>query len=202
MDLVPTSISTETVVNLVDLRDFIVVVEGVCTSTLCADLVNEYVSTDEWQSARIGHDAEINQNKRNVASIQLSLSETISRNEKRRRRLDGDVYAASTRALRSYQRVFPHCVITEGTGFELLRYSTGSFYRTHTDSFARAPRSLSCSIALNDDFEGGCWSFFDGQVVLRPPKGSALLFPSNFMFPHEITEVTDGTRYSIVTWMI
>jgi predicted 2-oxoglutarate/Fe(II)-dependent dioxygenase YbiX len=29
-----------------------------------------------------------------------------------------------------------------------------------------------------------------------------VLFPSSFMFPHEILEVTSGTRYAVVTWMI
>jgi predicted 2-oxoglutarate/Fe(II)-dependent dioxygenase YbiX len=64
------------------------------------------------------------------------------------------------------------------------------------------PRSLSCSFALNDDFGGGDWSFFCGDYALRPPKGSAVLFPSNFLFPHEILEVTGGTRYAVVTWML
>jgi predicted 2-oxoglutarate/Fe(II)-dependent dioxygenase YbiX len=26
------------------------------------------------------------------------------------------------------------------------------------------------------------------------------LFPSNYLYPHRITPVTQGTRYSIVTW--
>ena len=33
-------------------------------------------------------------------------------------------------------------------------------------------------------------------------KGDALMFPSNFMYPHEVMPVTKGTRYSIITWFV
>ena len=33
-------------------------------------------------------------------------------------------------------------------------------------------------------------------------KGDAIMFPSNFMYPHEIMPVTKGTRYSAITWFI
>ena len=33
-------------------------------------------------------------------------------------------------------------------------------------------------------------------------KGSAIVFPSNFMFPHAVKKVEKGTRYSIVTWLM
>jgi len=36
----------------------------------------------------------------------------------------------------------------------------------------------------------------------EPKKSSALIFPSNFMFPHEAKVVTKGTRWSIVTWLM
>jgi hypothetical protein len=28
------------------------------------------------------------------------------------------------------------------------------------------------------------------------------MFPSNFLYPHSVLPVTEGTRYSIVTWFI
>ena len=32
-------------------------------------------------------------------------------------------------------------------------------------------------------------------------KGSIVFFPSNFMYPHGIEKITEGTRYSIVAWL-
>jgi predicted 2-oxoglutarate/Fe(II)-dependent dioxygenase YbiX len=55
---------------------------------------------------------------------------------------------------------------------------------------------------LNDNFEGGEFSFFDEDLRYKIPKGAALMFPSNFMYPHQIMPVTKGVRYSIITWFI
>jgi predicted 2-oxoglutarate/Fe(II)-dependent dioxygenase YbiX len=63
-------------------------------------------------------------------------------------------------------------------------------------------RSVSCSFALNDDFEGGEFAFFDRELKYKLGKGDAIMFPSNFMYPHEVMPVTKGTRYSIITWFI
>jgi predicted 2-oxoglutarate/Fe(II)-dependent dioxygenase YbiX len=52
---------------------------------------------------------------------------------------------------------------------------------------------------LNDDYEGGEFMMFgDHQVNL--PAGAVLVFPSNFMFPHEVKPVKSGIRYSYVSW--
>ena len=32
--------------------------------------------------------------------------------------------------------------------------------------------------------------------------GQHIIFPSNFMFPHEVKKVTNGERWSVVTWVM
>jgi predicted 2-oxoglutarate/Fe(II)-dependent dioxygenase YbiX len=93
-------------------------------------------------------------------------------------------------------------LIEQDSGYELLRYKEGQFYIQHTDSFKDCPRAVSCSFALNDDYEGGEFAFFDRELVYNLKKGSCIMFPSNFMYPHEIMPTTSGTRYSIITWFI
>jgi len=61
---------------------------------------------------------------------------------------------------------------------------------------------VSCSFALNDDFGGGEFAFFDRELIYNLKKGSVIMFPSNFMYPHEIMPVIKGTRYSIITWFV
>ena len=53
---------------------------------------------------------------------------------------------------------------------------------------------------LNDDYKGG--EFVIADKLYRPEKGSAIVFPSNFMFPHEAKKVTKGIRWSIVAWLM
>ena len=51
---------------------------------------------------------------------------------------------------------------------------------------------------LNDDYEGGKMLVRDVEFPLKP--GDIIIMPSCFMFPHEISEITKGTRYSFVSW--
>ena len=62
--------------------------------------------------------------------------------------------------------------------------------------------TMSCVFYWNDDFEGGEFAFFDREIKYKLDKGDAIMFASNFMYPHEIMPVTKGTRYSIITWFI
>lgn len=48
----------------------------------------------------------------------------------------------------------------------------------------------------------GEFAFFDREIIIKGSKGSIVMFPSNFMFPHEIMPVISGIRYSIITWYV
>jgi hypothetical protein len=58
---------------------------------------------------------------------------------------------------------------------------------------------LTILILLNDDFEGGEFVMFNGQEI-KFEKGDVMVFPSNFLFPHKVNNITSGTRYSAVCW--
>ena len=91
----------------------------------------------------------------------------------------------------------------DDTGYEHLLYigSEKGEYKEHTDHFRQAPRVISCSILLNDNYEGGDFCFFNKELIIKKEKRSAIVFPSNFCFPHSISPVTKGERYAIVTWV-
>ena len=53
--------------------------------------------------------------------------------------------------------------------------------------------------SLNDDYTGGEFVMFEDTVI--PFKaGEIKIFPSCFLYPHRIDPVTEGTRYSFVSW--
>lgn len=59
--------------------------------------------------------------------------------------------------------------------------------------------TLSIVGALNSDYEGGEFVMWQDEVI-NLPTGAVMIFPSNFLYPHKITPVTKGTRYSYVSW--
>ena len=71
----------------------------------------------------------------------------------------------------------------------------------HVDSLNLHPRILSISFILNDNYDGGNFIFFDEKYKIEKKKGMAVVFPSNFCFPHAVTPVTNGDRHAIITWI-
>ena len=92
----------------------------------------------------------------------------------------------------------------EDSGYDHLLYKSEESheYKEHVDhSQFTKPRVISCSLLLNDDYEGGNFSFFGGEYVLSRLACSAIMFPSNPCFPHSITPVYQGDRHAIITWV-
>lgn len=89
---------------------------------------------------------------------------------------------------------------------EILKYENTGFYTWHVDHFAGIPRTMSCILLLNNDYEGGnlCFRNPDGsgewEVKVKPNR--MIVWPSNFLFPHTVKPVTKGTRYSVVAWAL
>jgi predicted 2-oxoglutarate/Fe(II)-dependent dioxygenase YbiX len=180
------------------LSDHIVVLEKVLPETTIQAIEREYFNSNDWVAAITsgGEQTEI----RNCSTIGMSFSSVIEKNKLIRTNIDAELHVATQKIVAKYRGKFPKLQIERDTGYDLLKYETQQFYTEHTDSFLEMPRVLSCSIVLNDDYEGGEFAFFGRELTYKIPKGSAILFPSNFMYPHEIMPVTSGTRYSIITW--
>lgn len=168
-------------------------------TTLCDELLKEYEHSDDWQATEIdGH--KLDTQIRYCSIIGMSYAGSIDKNKPVRQKLDNDVFGCATAALQKYRGTHNNCLTKQDTGYSLLRYTEGQFYTAHTDYLTGSPREVACSFALNDNYEGGEFAFFDRQLKYKIPKGAAIMFPSNFMYPHEIMKVTKGTRYSLITW--
>lgn len=89
----------------------------------------------------------------------------------------------------------------------VLKYQKGEQYKWHTDQTVEAiatgdgdarTRCVSVVVYLNDDFKGGETEMLGRKY--RPRKGKALIFPSNWNYPHRACPVEEGTKYALVTW--
>ncbi len=85
------------------------------------------------------------------------------------------------------------------------RYNKGTQMRTHYDHIQsmfdgklKGIPILSIVGLLNDNYEGGEFMMRGKEVKLV--RGDILIFPSNFMYPHKVKDITEGVRHSFVSW--
>jgi predicted 2-oxoglutarate/Fe(II)-dependent dioxygenase YbiX len=189
-----------------ELKDYIIVLDNIMPEKLCNDILNEYENSNEWIDTMVGkgHNQGYHVNKefRNCTTIEMSSNKVIEKNKHVRKILDDEVFQSTKKAIEKYNEKFKQAHVFKDIGYQLLKYEKGGFYLQHVDSFIESPRTISCSFTLNDNFKGGEFSFFNNTLVYPLKKGSAIMFPSNFLYPHSVLPVINGTRYSIVTWFI
>ena len=164
----------------------IIIFPNVVSSITCDEIVNTYRDTELWEDS---HFYSKEQGIRTCNEIRIPVSES-----------DTDIFNVVTECLSEYNKVFMTTATTD-EGYTLLRYREDQCITDHMDDTTGLGRVLSCSILLNDDFTGGEFSFWGGEKIISPKKGSVVMFPSNFMYPHKILPVKDGTRYSVITWL-
>lgn len=85
------------------------------------------------------------------------------------------------------------------------RYKKGTMMRIHYDHIHslfdgqhKGIPVLSFIGILNENYTGG-------ELIINSKKmdcktGDIILFPSCFLYPHEVKEIKKGTRYSFVSW--
>jgi uncharacterized protein (TIGR02466 family) len=132
---------------------------------------------------------------------------------------DLDISFQSDEATKHMQEFFEQCAndyinnfslnkfpLQEITRIRFNRYKVGTNMKMHHDHIhtifdgeRKGVPILTFLALLNDDFEGGDFLMFDGKKVNLSP-GDVIVFPSNFMYPHAVTTVTKGIRYSCVAW--
>ncbi len=192
--------TTTTISGENKLLDYVKVYDNVFTSEECKMILDEYRDCEHWTPAGVSSNNVQNPSVRNCDIISTSTPQIINKNKDIRSKIDTMIFKKANDAAQQYIKDFPACFLKSDSGYDLLRYETGGYYRQHTDSFQEQPRTVAMSINLNDDYEGGNMAFFNREVQIGAAAGSVILFPANFMYPHEIMDVIKGTRYSIVTW--
>jgi hypothetical protein len=94
-------------------------------------------------------------------------------------------------------------IIEMWTSIRVNKYRTGKLMHEHVDLIRKSHTDgipvLSILGMLNENFKGGDFIMF-GDMKVDFKQGDILIFPSTFFYPHKVTEVTEGTRYSFVTW--
>lgn len=120
--------------------------------------------------------------------------------------IDDALYRGSV----EYCTLFPVSLesITNCVGKHFIMYLPGALMGVHSDSSLAYKsgtiepistialgNTVTASIMLNDQFEGGSIKFKAWGIEVFPKPGSALFYPSNYIGAHEVSEVTSGVRW-------
>jgi hypothetical protein len=77
----------------------------------------------------------------------------------------------------------------------ILKYETGHFIKDHLDT--DLDNRASCTLNLNEEYEGGEFTFFSGKQIETFKTGDAMIFPAEHIWVHGTKPIIKGTRYAI-----
>ena len=186
-----------------EIKNFVKIYDEILPWNVLSNLIR-FSNNNKFQETRIGKNKEINFNIRRTYTLPLSnLNKSLTNVhwfnllhyffEQGLKKYPQDIKIIDY----AYKYIFD---------IEILKYQDTGFYTWHTDHFAEIPRTMSCILLLNNNYEGGnlCFRNPDGseewEVEVKPNR--MIIWPSNFLFPHTVKPVTKGIRYSVVAWAL
>tara|TARA_B100001029_G_C14868179_1_gene342986 strand:+ start:75 stop:692 length:618 start_codon:yes stop_codon:yes gene_type:complete len=98
----------------------------------------------------------------------------------------------SFHAMRRSSMLHPH-------KYRLMKYEKGAWIHPHIDHGDGIYGS--CTINLNDDYEGGDFAFWGGKHKVKLGIGDVMIWPADYFWVHQVEEITEGTRYSANTFL-
>ena len=180
------------------ISDYIFFYPDVMDTKTCEWIINRYDTTAKWQQSTFSTAY------KNTGTSQVAMEEYWIRSSAPYYK---DIKESFKYCVDDYIGVHDKIKSTEYTDFRINRYKEGGFMNQHIDNihYSHGQKQgyphLTSLLFLNDDFEGGDFVLC-GDKYIEKIQGSAVVFPSNFMYPHEVKEVTDGKRFSVMTWIL
>jgi len=180
------------------ISDYIFFYPDVMDRKTCNWIINRYDTSPYWQQSTFSTAYE------NTGTSQVAMDEYWIRSEAPYYK---DLKESFEYCVNDYTSVHDKIKIQEYTNLRINRYGTGGFMQSHIDNIHHSHGQkqgyphITSLIFLNDDYEGGEFVIC-GDKYIEKIQGSAIVFPSNFMYPHEVKEVTEGKRFSVMTWIL
>jgi hypothetical protein len=85
--------------------------------------------------------------------------------------------------------------------YGILKYGVGQKFTNHIDDHPDFHRRVSFVYYLNEDYVGGEINFPRFNISYKPKANEMIIFPSTYVYNHSVSEVTEGTRYAVVSWI-
>tara|TARA_B100001996_G_scaffold380660_1_gene368497 strand:+ start:1273 stop:1815 length:543 start_codon:yes stop_codon:yes gene_type:complete len=179
-----------------NVHDYIKYYNGAVPFVLCEDIIN--YPYNYKPSTYSNHKGKIDDSKERVRMDEYWVRKNYQYYD--------EIKSSFEWVIKKYSEEFSLFSVQNITDFRINKYPEGGFMSKHVDNIHHShgqqygfPQAT-ILLYLNDDYEGG--EFYVAEKEFKPEKGSAIIFPSNFMYPHEAKKITKGTRWSVVTWLM
>ena len=184
------------------LKDLIHVERGAITPDLC-DYIIKDIETREWEKHSWYN---LNEEVKSEDTKELDVQYITSDLQYSLLSIMNHVASSYVKEYSYNQSYLTQSIMTMYSPIRFNRYSDGQTMRQHHDHIhslfdgeAKGIPVLSFILNFNDDYEGADLYFWnDYKIPLG--KGDVVIFPSLFLFPHGVTELKKGVRYSGVAW--
>jgi len=165
-------------------------------------LINEeiYSNVDAFENGAVS-----NGENQNIRSVKVNgLFEDDIGSSVSRRFIFNDLKKFTSSLEDSYRESVCSFYHSRDNYFQFLYYDSKmrGHYDYHTDYVKKHPRILTIIVGLNsvDEYEGGELFVQNHMKGVKLDKGDAIMFPSNFMYPHKVAPVTEGERKVLIIW--
>tara|TARA_R100000005_G_C4982235_1_gene191686 strand:+ start:983 stop:1570 length:588 start_codon:yes stop_codon:yes gene_type:complete len=175
-------------------------------SNFCSQALDFISNIDSWRS-------------HNWTNESLGYTRLTSRDKKEEPLMhvskDAPLFTDVTASLlEKYYSDFPHSVCSRFTLPKFIKYTKGMSMKDHTDNITAIFNSysqhdpkgvpvLSIVGVLKSAKKGGQFfiNYQDGsREEFLTDDGSVVIFPSNFIYRHEVSEILEGERISFSSW--
>jgi predicted 2-oxoglutarate/Fe(II)-dependent dioxygenase YbiX len=185
-----------------DIRSYAKVYKGWLDKELCSTLINSLEDNTNWHQHSYYKSTENTSTAVN-GKRELDVNWDSS--------VDGrdTIMERYWYALQRYFMEMNYPWFNDWTGYSSVRfnrYNDNKLMNRHCDHIhsmfdgeIKGVPTLSILSLLNDDFVGGDLLMWDDEKI-DMGAGDVIVFPSSFLYPHRVTPVTEGTRYSAVSW--
>lgn len=185
------------------LIDFVQVYKKALTATQCTSIIRKIEDDSLWEQHRwSGYNKIVDSKEPNRDCNRTTLSG-------RNRLLVSGCVDTLVNEYRAYiSRVLGTNYNYNGMTIPgINKYDVGQGMRSHVDHITaifdgetKGIPTLSVVGLLNNDFDGGEFKFWDNYDI-NLEIGDIMIFPSNFLYKHQVDTVTRGIRYSFVSWI-
>ena len=102
--------------------------------------------------------------------------------------------------LASYLHSFyPNNSFNQHPQLYLHRYPVGCKFDRHNDSTTHPDQLVNIGVCLNSDYDGGDFIFYTPDEIL--PKVEDTIYHMDSNRDHEVTEIVNGERWSLITFL-